>query len=715
MIDPILLEVLRCKLEAIADEGAKAVQRTAISPVVADAGDCSCAIFDAKGGLIVGDGLGSTGSNGVAAILARHGGTLAAGDIFLVNDPYDGGGFHAQDVFIHQPVFAGATLVAWVGSSAHMMDMGGSVPGSFSPAATECYQEAIRFPPVRLSRAFEEQADVWAIVRTNIRVSDLVEMDMRALISGSNVVTAELDRLIAEYSVDTFAEAVDELNLRSEEELRRRIAALEPGVYQSVSWAEWSDELYKVPCELTVFEDRLVFNFYGASPQSLHYFNSKPYVIRSLLGVEIAARIARDLPFNEGIFRAVEIRCEPGSILDAMPPAPIGAPHLEVGQTAVEVACNCLTLALAASGGTDANGALAGSNALSGLGLVTWAGQGHDGSPDAWLMLDGGANGSSAGYDRDGATLFPVLVSKEMRTEWPDVEVQESWYPLFFERRGPARRPVGAGAHRGGRSMSAAYRTTGSQPLVAVVMGHRERVPITGFAGGRPGGLTQFRIRGADGVARHAPCHSQGVALRPGETFELEVPNGGGWGDPLDRDPASVEREMRLGRISPEDAASIYGVVQGDVATTRARRSAILGARLRAAEPPRRSLGAQDIDADELKLPPLPLYPGVEQRGRIAVSARTGVPLALAPGHWTDGCPVLREQLSADEGIEVVTYLDPQSGHALAVEVVAQGEQRGFESAPLRWTQAAKAPRDRNQYGEAAVGRAPEPVAAGAT
>lgn len=715
MIDPILLEVLRCKLEAIADEGAKAVRRTAISPVVADAGDCSCAIFDARGGLIVGDGLGSTGSNGVTAILARHGHTLAAGDIFLVNDPYDGGGFHAQDVFIHQPVFAGGTLVAWVGSSAHMMDMGGSVPGSFAPAATECYQEAIRFPPVRLSRAFEEQVDVWAIVRQNIRVSELVEMDMRALISGSNVVSAELDRLIAEYSAETFSAAVDELNLRSEQELRRRIAALEPGLYRSVSWAEWSDELYKVPCQLTVSEDQLVFNFYGASPQSLHYFNSKPYVIRSLLGVEIAARIARDLPFNEGIFRAIEIHCEPGSILDAMPPAPIGAPHLEVGQTAVEVACNCLTLALAASGGTGANGALAGSNALSGLGLVTWAGQGHDGKPDAWLMLDGGANGSSAAFDRDGATLFPVLVSKEMRTEWPDVEVQESWYPLFFERRGPARRPVGAGAHRGGRSMSAAYRTTGSQPLFAVVMGHRERVPIPGFAGGRPGGLTEFRIRGADGSARPAPCHSQGMALHPGETFELEVPNGGGWGDPLDREPASVEREMRLGRISPEDAASIYGVVQGDAAATRERRASMLAARLQSAERPRQGLGDQDVDADDLKLPPLPLYPGVQQRGRVAVSARTGAPLALAPSHWTDGCPVIREQLSADEGIEIVTYLDPRSGHALAVEVVAEGEERGFETLPLRWSQAAGVRRDRDQRGKAAGGKTAQPVAVGAS
>ena len=154
MVDPITLEVLRCRLEAIADDGAKTVMRTAISPVVADAGDCSCALYDAEGGLVVGGGAVlahfHTGQNGVLKILEIHGDTIADGDIFLVNDPYAGGGFHAQDVFIHVPIFFDGVLAAWVGASAHMMDMGGGVMGSFVPSATECYQEALRLPPVRV-------------------------------------------------------------------------------------------------------------------------------------------------------------------------------------------------------------------------------------------------------------------------------------------------------------------------------------------------------------------------------------------------------------------------------------------------------------------------------------------------------------------------------------------------------------------------------------
>jgi N-methylhydantoinase B len=354
----------------------------------------------------------------------------------------------------------------------------------------------------------------------------------------------------------------------------------------------------------------------------------------------------------------------------------------------VEVASNCLVLALAASRADAAGLKLAGSGALSGLGLVTWSGLGLDGKPDAWLSTDGAAVGSSAGHDRDGADYYTTLVSKGAGSEKADVEVLEAWYPIFFERRGPLRRPSGAGRHRAGRSLSCAYRTTGSMPLRSAIMGNRERVPISGFAGGRPGGLTRFWIHGQDGVVRRAPAHSQGMALEPGEIFEFEVPTGGGWGDPVERDPSIVEREVRLGQISVEDACSIFGVVPGDAAATKAKRDAILEARLNDAERGRRTIRGLDQDVSIPKAPGHPLYPGVEQRGAFAVSVRTGAVLALAPDHWTDGCPTLRERLSDEEGIEIVTYLDPVSGHALAVDVVAQGLDRAFATLPLRWTAA---------------------------
>ena len=151
-MNPILLEVLRNRLNAICDEAGLAIERTAISPVVVESKDYGVMICDGKGRLITGAGATRThfyaASHSISATLQRHGDHIQAGDVFMANDPHNGGGLHPQDVFILQPVFSDHVLCAWVASTAHMMDMGGMVPGSFAPDATECYQEAVRFPPV---------------------------------------------------------------------------------------------------------------------------------------------------------------------------------------------------------------------------------------------------------------------------------------------------------------------------------------------------------------------------------------------------------------------------------------------------------------------------------------------------------------------------------------------------------------------------------------
>ncbi len=211
-VDPITLEVLRTRLEAISDESAMTIERTAISPVVTESKDYSATLLDGEGDLISGGGrieyhFGAA-QNAVRSTIARHGATIAAGDVFLANDPHNGGGLHAQDVMVQQPVFVDGEMVAWVVNSAHLMDMGGMVMGSWAPAATECFQEAIRFPPVRLFRAGVEEVDVWAIFRNNVRISALVEMDLRALVAGCHVAEDKLIEVIGGMGVAPFGRAV---------------------------------------------------------------------------------------------------------------------------------------------------------------------------------------------------------------------------------------------------------------------------------------------------------------------------------------------------------------------------------------------------------------------------------------------------------------------------------------------------------------------------
>ena len=691
MTDPILLEVLRCKMEAIADDGSRAIIRTAISPVVTEAGDCSCTIYSPEGDLVVGGGAVQlhfhVGGDGIRKIFELHGSTIAEGDIFIVNDPYNGGGLHAQDVFIHVPIFVGARIVAWVGTSAHMVDMGGMVPGSFSTSATDAYQEAFRVPPVRLYRQGEEQTDVWAIFRNNVRMSNVVEMDMRSLISGANVVKDQLGKLVQEHGGDVIADVITSLSALTEAEMRRRIGELEEGTYRATGWCEWTDEFFHIPCTLTVSDSHLTFDFSGASPQTSHFLNSKPYVIKSLLGCQLAAYLGQGLPFNEGVFRVFDVICEPGSILDAKAPAPIGGPHLDVGQTASEVGIVALNYAIGASPKSRARKNMSGPSASSGMALHTLAGLGQDGHPVGWLMLDGGLVAASAGFDRDTPNMSYQAVGTAV-LETIDIEVLESWYPIRMNSRELRKGTGGAGKYCAGRPASLSYTVDAPDGLTMTIMGNRERLPLLGMAGGLPGATTHFglkRVGSAEFV--DLACHQDGIKLNCGDTIVCDNNNGGGWGDPLERAPDRVLEEVKRGLLTAEQAEAIFGVTDRGAEATEVLRKERRASRLGEASAPRAPLVwnedlrrlAEGVEA--------PLAPGVIQRGRVAISEKSGAPLAISPGNWVDGCPYISGFGNESYQTDFVAYLDPLSGDLLAVDVTEKGYGCSFEIAPKRWTE----------------------------
>jgi N-methylhydantoinase B len=183
-----------------------------------------------------------------------------------------------------------------------------------------------------------------------------------------------------------------------------------------------------------------------------------------------------------------------------------------------------------------------------------------------------------------------------------------------------------------------------------------------------------------------------GLVLNRGDRFLCLNAGGGGWGDPLDRPLELVEADVRQGRITPDDALEDYGVVVGDAQATESLRKQRLRARLELAAAAKKSLAWSDVpDGWRDEQNPAPLTSGVEQQGGVAVSVRSGAPLALTPGHWTDGCPVIRDFLPMGERVEAVAYLDPVTGHTLFVDVVAEGSERSFRTEPSRWASWAPA------------------------
>jgi N-methylhydantoinase B len=694
--DPIELEVLRTRLEAVGEQAAAAVEHTAISPTVTEAKDYSVTLLDASGGLVVGTGQVlfhfHAASHAVRSTIERHGGTLAPGDVFLANDPHNGGGLHPQDVMVQRPIFHAGELVAWAVLSAHMMDVGGMVVGSFAPAATECYQEGLRVPPVRLFRADVEQTDVFDIVRNNIRMAPLVEMDLRGLVAGCYFAEQRIASVVAEVGHDRFVESLAAIRRLTEDQVRARVAALEDGVYRTTTWTEFDDEMFTVPCTLVVDGDSLTFDYTGASPQTSHFFNSKPYIIASELGVMLGARLAGDLPFNEGVFACFELRCPEGTVVNAQPPAPIAAAHMHVSLNAADVAIQAFNLALAASPDAWGHDRLTGAGTESALGNHVWSWTTPEGATDAYIVLDGNWVGGSASIVRDGLDLGRNLVGSRLTGAVPDVEILESWYPVLITERSVVDGPAGAGTHRGGGGNHLRLRPHGVDKLDGTMFGMRRWLPLPGVAGGLPGSCNEFLVHRADGSTEQVAANTSGVELRATDSFELRLPTGGGYGDPLDRDAELVALDVADGRFGPDDARVVYGVVldgalQVDVQATEATRDAIRRDRLARARPPARPLDASRTIAARSEDPELPLFPGVVRRGPVAFAADSGTPLAIAPDHFTDGCPMLEAPLRED-GPPIVTrtYLDPGSGRALHVEVVLAGEPRSFEVAPRRWS-----------------------------
>jgi N-methylhydantoinase B len=695
-IDNITLEVLRTRLAAIAEEGALTIERTACNPVIAESRDCSCTLLDADGQLLMGGGAVAhhfgVCDHAVQSTLAVHGESVAPGDVFISNDPHNGGGLHYQDVVVQRPVFVGRQLIAWAVNSGHMMDMGGMAFGSWAPAASECYQEALRLPPVRLFREGIEQQDVWAIVRNNIRVAPLVEMDIRSLVAGSQVAHDKLLQLAVAMGPEQFLQAVQTLKSRTELEMRRRIALLEDGEYALTTWTEWEDELFKVPCRLSITGDRMHFDFAGAAEQCTHFFNSKTHIIRAIVVSDVTDVLAHDLPLSAGLFAPISFNCPQGTVVNSLPPAPTASAHFDVALNASMAAQQCVMMAIAASG-PDAPGRhlLSGPVAPSCMGLHTWSFRSPAGTPDGWLMLDGAMAGGSAGHDRDGYDLFSFMVARKAIIEAVDIELFESRYPALVLEKRPRPGVAGAGRYRAGAGCQMAYKPYGVSQLTGVMLGMREWLPLPGIAGGLPGANTEFAIRRADGRREVVSGHASGLVVAEDEIFEFRLGCGGGFGDPIDREAAAVARDVRQGRFGAQEATDVYGVLLSEdgvvnEAATSDCRARLLARRLRMATAP-----VQPAPPVQPLTRPgtggAPLYPGIEQHGDIAYATASGAPLARAPDQWTDGCPIIDELRG--ERLLIRYYLDPLTGRFLWVDALPRGEYRTMEISPRRWLEAA--------------------------
>ena len=327
---------LRSRLQAVVDEGAVAIEQTAVSPIVAEGKDFACNLLGPGGRAARGRRQGrvqvgrrpqrrrARPSNATAA-------RIVAGDVFAANDPHHGGGNHPQDIEICRPVFVGDELVAWVAASAHLIDVGGMTFGSWAPDATECYQEAIRFPPVRLFAAGVEQSDTWALILNNVRCRAWSRWTSAGSSPGATSRRRSSRRWRSRSASPSSSRPWPRCATTPSAVLRERIGRLADGNYATDGWVEWGDEQYHLPCPLAVRGRRAALRLHGraAAGPALHQLEGVPRA-RPRSSPTCAATSPRTCRSARAMYRPIDVVCPPGTIVDSAPPAPIASAHLDV-------------------------------------------------------------------------------------------------------------------------------------------------------------------------------------------------------------------------------------------------------------------------------------------------------------------------------------------------------------------------------------------------
>ncbi|KQZ98154.1 hydantoinase B/oxoprolinase family protein [Achromobacter sp. Root565] len=548
MLDPVTLAVLKGRLEQIADEMDATLYRSAFNPIIAEAHDACHGMYDAatgatliqgKSGLPVFVGAMAFAVKAAAKTAAERGG-MTDGDVWLFNDPYEGG-THANDFKLVKPVFRGGKLFCFLASAAHWHDVGGAVPGNYNPAATECWQEAVQIPPVRIVRAGVLDQDVLAILKANTRLPDSLWGDLNGQLAALELGARRLDGLLDEYGDATVLESLDTLRERARRLMRDHIARLPDGAYAFEDMLDNDgvrDAPLRIALKLTIAGDRLGLDFTGTSPACAGPVNISRATAIAACYVALK-HLFPDVPANAGVLDAVDVTLPDGLVISADRPRPVGG-YTETILRMIDVIFCAMAQAAPDRAMAQAYGTI---NALSIAGYRSDAAR----KGQRWVMFSFFGGGHGGHSDGDGLSHGNAPIST---ATIPPLEILEAAYPVRFTQWALRPDSAGDGAHRGG--LGAIYEIELLEDSAeAFIFGERGRSAPKGIAGGGQAALNVFRYQ-QDGQWQSPPMSSkmQGIRLQRGDRVRLETPGGGGYGEPARRDPAAREHDRKMGYVS---------------------------------------------------------------------------------------------------------------------------------------------------------------------
>jgi len=554
--DPVLLAVLKGRLEQIADEMDATLFRSAFNPIIAEAHDASHGLYHAetgetlvqgKSGLPVFVGAMSFAVKTVIDKVAAENLTLSPGDVFIFNDPYEGG-THLSDFKLVRPFFRDGEVFCYLASVGHWHDVGGNVPGNYNPVATECYQEGMLIPPVRLYREGKLQSDIVAILQSNSRLPGSLYGDLNGQVSALELGEDRLNALLDEYGDGLVLDVLAELKASAAALMESYISELPDGIYSGEDWLDndgITDTPLKIALSITIEGSRMTLDFSGTSLACDGPVNiSRSTCIASCY---VALKhLFREVPANAGVLEPIDFVIPEDSLLSVGRPKPVGG-YTETILRVIDV----MFVVMSQVAPDRTNGCAYGTiNALSIAG--------HRKNGARWVMFSffgGGHGGHPAG---DGLNHGNAPIST---ATIPPLEILEAAYPVRFTQWALRPDSGGPGEHRGG--LGAVYEIELLEEKAdAFLFGERGKFPPLGVTGGGDGAMTTFSYPEGDDVA-HPPMVSKmvGIHLETGQRVRLETPGGGGYGNVDARDPAAVAADVRLGYVTPEAAQTTYKCV----------------------------------------------------------------------------------------------------------------------------------------------------------
>ena len=548
-LDPVDYAVISQALLAAAREMGTKLVRSAYSNIVREARDASCAILDAEGNIVaqsemVPMQLGSMNTT-LKACLALYPPQTLVEDDFLVNNHPFHGGQHLQDVFLFRPVFVDGALVAFVGSTAHHLDLGGGSAG-LNALATDVFQEGLLLPPMKFSLSRDWNGGIFErLLAANIRVPDQTLGDFNAQFAAKAIGLERVRQLCAKYGMATVRATMKELIDYSERQLRAAIREVPDGVYTGEDAGddiEGSGSPLWVRARVTVRGDEMEIDFEGTCGQVARNINSpiastQSAVMSCIKGVLLGS----DVPFNEGSFRPVSIKVPYGSILNPKPPAPVRARMLPCYR-AYDAVMRALAQAVpdrAIAAGFD--------NAL-----ITCLARLADGRYRVCLETYGGGFGASMRGDGADGIAAPLSNTTNSPVEALDMNFD------YFRIAGYTLNPdsFGHGTHRGGLGMRRTYEIL-KDDVEFSLYGDRFEIPPLGLAGGTGGALSRAELI-RDGRRIEVDL-KRGTRLRKGDLVVVSTSGGAGHGDPKARSADLVRRDVEQGVIDAATAEKVYG------------------------------------------------------------------------------------------------------------------------------------------------------------